>query len=351
MARKELKETKTIISQIQELEKKHSSYLHSTDSLVFWYVMTKYYYLTKDLNNYKKANETLFLLKNQIQQKAELQAKEEMHTMYQLEENKKSIKKLNQSVEITENQLEKTESLLIITVLAILIIVAIFTILYYRQKNQKLLQQYEKIVLEQKLLRTQMEPHFIFNTLSTLQSLIRLQEPKKAIDYLNRFSKLLRSNLELSRQDTISLEDEIEALHNYLSLQQTRLKDSFTYHIQTPNEIEIDAIFIPPMLIQPFVENSILHGFKGEGKWHIDIKITELIETNQLQIEIIDNGVGINTFTKKKKKSISGAIAKERLVLLSKKYNIPTDYHFFSEKDKGTKVCLKLPIINGFSSN
>ncbi|WP_375562554.1 7TM diverse intracellular signaling domain-containing protein [Bernardetia sp. OM2101] len=226
---------------------------------------------------------------------------------------------------------------------------------YRKEKEEaqksELQQGYEKVVLEQKLLRTQMAPHFIFNTLSTLQSLIRFQESQKAINYLNLFSKLLRSNLELSRQDIVSLEDEIETIHNYLSLQQIRFKDYFTYEIQTPNELEIDTLFIPPMLIQPFVENSILHGFDGEKKWHIDIKITELAETKQLQIEIVDNGVGIHTTPKKNHKSMSGDIAKERLEILSKKYKIPTDYQIFSEQGKGTTVCLKLPIIDGFQQN
>ncbi|WP_338790039.1 7TM diverse intracellular signaling domain-containing protein [Bernardetia sp. MNP-M8] len=226
---------------------------------------------------------------------------------------------------------------------------------YRKEKEEaqksELQQGYEKVILEQKLLRTQMEPHFIFNTLSTLQSLIRFQEPQKAIDYLNLFSRLLRSNLELSRKEMISLEDEVETIHNYLSLQQARFKDYFTYQIQVPHELEVDALFIPPMLIQPFVENSILHGFDGEREWNIEIKITELVATKQLQIEIIDNGVGIHTTPKKKHKSLSGEIAKERLEILSKKYKIPTDYQIFSEQGKGTTVCLKLPIIDGFQQN
>ncbi|WP_338814596.1 histidine kinase [Bernardetia sp. Wsw4-3y2] len=310
-----------------------------------------YYYKTKNLEKYHEATKRFQKLTEEQHQKAELQAKEEMHTMYQLEENKRSIKNLNQSVEITESELQKTKYFLAITILTILIILAILAILYYRQKSRKLQQEYEKVILEQKLLRTQMEPHFIFNTLSTLQSLIRFQEPKKAIDYLNRFSRLLRSNLELSRQEMISLEDEVETIDNYLSLQQARFKDYFTYQIQVPHELEVDALFIPPMLIQPFVENSILHGFDGEREWNIEIKITELVATKQLQIEIIDNGVGIHTTPKKKHKSLSGDIAKERLEILSKKYKIPTDYQIFSEQGKGTTVCLKLPIIDGFQQN
>ncbi|WP_338790038.1 histidine kinase [Bernardetia sp. MNP-M8] len=344
-------ETDSIMSKLSEIEKEFPTYLDVSHYLMFEEIMMNYYYKTKNLEKYHEATKKFQKLTEEKQQKAELQAKEEMHTMYQLEENKRAIKNLNQSVEITESELQKTKYFLAITILVILIILAILAILYYRQKSRKLQQEYEKVILEQKLLRTQMEPHFIFNTLSTLQSLIRFQEPKKAIDYLNRFSRLLRSNLELSRQEMISLEDEIETMDNYLSLQQARFEDYFTYQIQVPHELEIDALFIPPMLIQPFVENSILHGFDGEKEWNIEIKITELTATKQLQIEIIDNGVGIHTNPKKKHKSLSGEIAKERLEILSKKYKIPTDYQIFSEQGKGTTVCLKLPIIDGFQQN
>ncbi|WP_338790043.1 histidine kinase [Bernardetia sp. MNP-M8] len=343
--------TDSIMSKLSEIEKEFSTHLDISDHLLFEEVMMNYYYKAKNLEKYHEATKKFKELTEEKQQKAELQAKEEMHTMYQLEENKRSIKNLNQSVEIKDNELQKTKYFLAITILAILIILAILAILYYRQKSRKLQQEYEKVILEQKLLRTQMEPHFIFNTLSTLQSLIRFQEPKKAIDYLNRFSRLLRSNLELSRQEMISLEDEIETMDNYLGLQQARFEDYFTYQIQLPDGLEVDALFIPPMLIQPFVENSILHGFDGEKEWHIEIKITELTEAKQLQIEIIDNGVGINTVSKKNHKSLSGEIAKERLEILSKKYKIPTDYQIFSEQGKGTTVCLKLPIIDGFQQN
>ncbi|WP_338814592.1 histidine kinase [Bernardetia sp. Wsw4-3y2] len=349
--RRKIGEADSTITKLKKIEAQISDQLTPMHYVHFNKIMMNYYYYIKDFEKYYQVTEKVLVLTEQVKKEAELQAKEEMHTMYQLEENKKSIKELNQSVEVTENELQKTKYFLAITILAILVILGILAILYYRQKTRKLQQEYEKVILEQKLLRTQMEPHFIFNTLSTLQSLIRFQEPKKAIDYLNRFSRLLRSNLELSRQEMISLEDEIETMDNYLGLQQARFEDYFTYQIQVPDELEVDALFIPPMLIQPFVENSILHGFDGEKEWHIDIKITELAETKQLQIEIIDNGVGINTIPKKNHKSLSGEIAKERLEILSKKYKIPTDYQIFSEQGKGTTVCLKLPIINGFQQN
>lgn len=95
----------------------------------------------------------------------------------------------------------------------------------------------EKMLLQQKLLRTQMEPHFIFNTLSSLQSFIRFEEKEKSIKYLNLFSKLLRSSLEMSRNDYIALEDELEAIKNYLTLQQMRLNHNFEFDILIVGDI------------------------------------------------------------------------------------------------------------------
>ncbi|WP_338768807.1 histidine kinase [Bernardetia sp. ABR2-2B] len=343
--RKQLTEAKSLINQLQDLEK-YNYHLQVTDSIPFWSAMATYYYETKDFEKYKKAKNKVIDLQTITQRKSELQAKEEMQSMYQLKENQKSITMLSRSVKVKENQLQTTQSMLIIVTLLIIVILSSMAVLYYRQKNQKLQQEYRQVVLEQKLLRTQMEPHFIFNTLSTLQSMIRFQDSKKAINYLNYFSRLLRSNLELSRQETISLEDELETLETYFKLQQTRFQDKFEYHINVNEEVETGAIFIPPMLIQPFAENSILHGFKGESKeWKVQIVIRELVEKNQLEIEIIDNGIGIEEIRETKKKSFSGAITKERLQILSKKHNTPTDYQIVSEKGKGTKVLMKLPII------
>ncbi len=343
---KNMEEAREYMRKIYAFEQKYASYLNATDQLLFLEAMANYYYETKDLRRYKSTTDSVLVLKDQIQRDAELQAKEEVLAMYQLEENQKSIIKLSRRVKVKENQLETTQFLLIIAVLIVVVVVAGAFGFYYKQKNQKLQQEYKQLALEQKLLRTQMEPHFIFNTLSTLQGLIRFDSAKKAIDYLNHFSRLLRSTLELSRQEVVSLEDELKTLESYLKLQQARFKEKFTYTITTSQEIEREAVFIPPMFLQPFIENSIIHGFKGvENEWQLQISITELRQQNQLKIEIIDNGIGSDASKEKKNKSLSGAITKQRLEILSKKYHIPTDYQVSSVEGQGTKVQLILPIL------
>lgn len=115
-----------------------------------------------------------------------------------------------------------------------------------------------------------MEPHFIFNTLSALQSFVRLDKKEEAIKYLNQFSRLLRSSLELSRENLVPLGEEMEALNNYLSLQQMRFEDAFTYKVIRPEGEDTCAIMVLPMLVQPYVENAILHGIDlSDGSAHI----------------------------------------------------------------------------------
>lgn len=191
-----------------------------------------------------------------------------------------------------------------------------------------------------------MEPHFIFNTLSTLQSLIRFEDKKQSIKYLNQFSRLLRNSLDMSRQDWVVLEEEIETLVSYINLQQMRFEDLFDYKINIAEDVDDTAMMIPPMLIQPFVENSILHGFKSETKaktWLLEIKIQKLDES-LLQIIIQDNGKGFDkTDSNVSNKSFSGTIAKERLEILAKKNKSKAQYKIETSKDNGTIVRLQLP--------
>ena len=171
----------------------------------------------------------------------------------------------------------------------------------------------EKMLLQQKLLRTQMEPHFIFNTLSSLQSFIRFEEKEKSIKYLHLFSKLLRSSLEMSRNDYISLEDEVGAIKNYLVLQQMRHNYNFEFDILITDELF--GVLIPPMLIQPFVENAVIHGvtsLKGKGEIHIRIDL----DNDFVTVAVLDNGKGANKPSGHT--SLSGSIAKERMELLFK---------------------------------
>lgn len=285
-----------------------------------------------------------------------------MATIYKLQANDKHIMQLNQQVLIAENKLAQNRLLLIISALSALLAIAIGLILYIGRKQLRLKEEKEKVQLQkrtmelqQQLLRTQMEPHFIFNTLGALQGYIRIEEKDKALRYLHQFSRLLRSSLELSRANLVSLEDEIQTLMYYLGLQQMRYDESFDYEVKKAYTEEDYQIRLPPMLIQPFVENAILYGVTTasvRGKISIELKLDE--ET--LYVNIIDNGAGIKALKPEingSKRSLSTTISRERLDILAKEKGVKVQINIFdrSELDKtltGTLVKLAIPIEKHF---
>lgn len=145
--------------------------------------------------------------------------------------------------------------------------------------------------LEAKAIRAQMNPHFIFNSLNAIQETIVTEKVDKAYDYLSRFSKLLRMVLDNSEKNFISLKSELEIILLYLSLEALRFSQSFTYSIDSDEELDKDDIYIPSLLLQPFVENAIWHGLsnkEGEKKLHLHFKEKD----GNLVCVIQDNGIG-----------------------------------------------------------
>ncbi len=196
------------------------------------------------------------------------------------------------------------------------------TIVLLIVRQNKLQSKQRTIQLEQQLLRSQMNPHFIFNSLIAIESFIYKNEPKEAGKYLSGFARLMRMILENSRVEYISLAKEIKTLEHYLELQKLRFEEKFNYSIAVEEGIDIENIAIPPMLAQPFIENSIEHGIKDiKGKGKIDIRFS--IRNNQLVFELNDNGIGIDKTlaTKQGKKthqSLATTITSERLATINK---------------------------------
>jgi len=216
---------------------------------------------------------------------------------------------------------------------------------YYFQRQKRLREEQAGAMLQQQLLRAQMEPHFIFNTLGALQRFIRFNEQELAIRYLGHFSRLLRSNLELSRQSFAPLTEEIEALENYLALQQMRFDQAFQYEIRC-NDPDTEGVFVPPMLIQPFVENAILHGIRLMGEQGM-VRIDVEVEEKCVVVRIEDNGSGMTGAKEAKEHpSLSGTIARERLAMLADEEGVDAGLEIL-EGNPGTIVRLVLPARNG----
>lgn len=197
-----------------------------------------------------------------------------------------------------------------------------------------------------------MNPHFIFNCLSSINRFIFKNDNKAASDYLTKFSRLIRMVLINSQKRLIPLEDELEMLRLYLDMERLRFKNGFDYSITTNNTIDAGAIFIPPLLLQPFCENAIWHGLMHkEGQGHLHISITD--DQNVLHCIIADDGVGrekaamYKSKSAEKEKSLGLKITSARLTLLNGGQSSGTAYSIEDLIDDegsvaGTKVNLNI---------
>lgn len=329
----------------EQLGKKYPGKADEKDIITYRQNMVDYLFATKQYGRAQQQQEIMIDEYRTLYEAENARAIAEMSTVYQLLAKDKSIHQLNETVGVTMSRLESNRLWLLISTLAALLSVSIVLFLYYFQKQRKLRNEKEKAELEQRLLRTQMEPHFIFNTLSALQSFVRFDEKEKTLKYLNQFGRLLRSSLELSRESQVPLNEEIETLENYLSLQQMRYDDAFSYQINIDEEEDLESIHIPPMLIQPFVENAIMHGFdskKRDGKLQISFEIKE----HTLIVRIKDNGKGISQQQDESgHKSLSTAISKERLEILARESGYPAGFKISSSAEQGTLVEITIPFI------
>jgi sensor histidine kinase YesM len=212
--------------------------------------------------------------------------------------------------------------------------------------------QKQSAELEMQALRAQMNPHFIFNSLSSINHFILKNESKAASNYLTRFSRLIRMVLINSQRSLISLDDELQMLELYLEMERLRFKNSFDYSITFLNTIDTDNIFIPPLLLQPFCENAIWHGLMHrEGHGKLDIELSRA--NNIINCIITDNGIGrekaeeMKSKTAEREKSMGLKITTERLALLNREKALHTFYEIEDLKDEnanavGTKVTLKI---------
>lgn len=255
------------------------------------------------------------------------------------------ITNLSQQAEIQTLQIRQRNTWLV-GLAALAGILGLIAVVFIQRRNFR--HKETVSVIEQKLLRLQMNPHFIFNALSAIQHFVLKSETKEAVRYLAKFSKLMRQILEFSRLETVTLSDEKEWLENYLVIQQLRPEKKFKFRVEIAEGLNPEETMIPPMFAQPFVENAIEHaGLETMENGEIDIRFRE--EGNQLLLEIDDNGVGIGLENKSNHRSLSTVITKERLALLERKYStklqmlisslVPSGVH------QGTRVQVLLPLI------
>ncbi len=212
-------------------------------------------------------------------------------------------------------------------VLALIIIGLIIYGTRYFQKKQtrRLVQEKRLSELQLSALRSQMNPHFVFNSLAAIQYYINNNELEKSESYLVKFSKLIRRYFELSKEHQISVKEEVTLLNNYLEIEKLRFKDKLDFDINIDAAISADTEMIPSMLLQPIVENAVNHGiFNKEQEGKIEIRF-ESLNGRGIKVEIEDDGVGyVNTTRKSREKARSSNVISERLFFLnqSERWNI-----------------------------
>jgi ligand-binding sensor domain-containing protein/putative methionine-R-sulfoxide reductase with GAF domain len=228
------------------------------------------------------------------------------------------------------------------------------------QKARMELVENKQKAIESRLqsLRLQMNPHFLFNALNSVQQMILANEEMVATKYLSRFSKLLRTILVHSDKETISLKEELDILNLYVELESIRFKESFNYQIICDEEIDSDEIKIPTLLVQPFVENAIWHGLMHkEGNRELKVDFTE--EKDFIKCVIEDNGIGrkkaadmkMTTGQEKKHTSKGIEVSKERLRTMKTKEGVEGSIEIIDLVDEnglgcGTRVEINFPIQN-----
>ena len=286
----------------------------------------------------------------------------EIETKYEVYKKDKEIELLHNQEKISELNLDKSKSEKILILLIAIFILGIVFIIFYRaklkQKNKFTQLEKQNYKVETQLLRSQMNPHFIFNSMNSIQSFISNNNFMDAERYLSKFAGLMRLILENSRKSFISIDDEVKTLNLYLQLEKLRFDNKFEFNINISDEIDSSNIHIPPMLAQPYIENAILHGIMNKSE-NGEINISFEKQNNIIICKIDDDGIGrrasqlLKTGTKKKHNSLGIKLTEERIDFLNKELKLDVNINIIDKVDEknnatGTTVIVKMPFVSEF---
>ncbi|MEO0573375.1 MAG: histidine kinase [Bacteroidota bacterium] len=266
-------------------------------------------------------------------------------------EQERELSQSKYSLALTEQQLFETrtkwQKWLIYSLIFGMALLALTAFFFYRTNKQ---QKLNNDLLALKSLRSQMNPHFIFNALNSVNNYIAKNDERSANRFLSEFSILMRTVLEHSEEDFIPFSKELELLRLYVKLEHSRFTEKFEYAIEVDDGVRIEAFEIPPMLIQPYVENAIWHGLRyKEEKGLLKIQVHQPEESLMI-ITILDNGIGrrksaeLKTENQKKQKSKGMGNIKRRINILNEMYRNKVDVSIsdLTSDQTGTKVVVRL---------
>ena len=300
------------------------------------------------LSSYQKAIElekTVFTERN-------MQYVSDIIIQYENEAKNNEIKALASENEIVKSKLERNQKIFWFTLLGLLLLAGL--VLAFN-RNQQLKQEKQILTLEQDMLRNQMNPHFIFNSLNSIKLYIINNEKENAVYYLNKFSKLIRKILIASTEKEMTLEDELDTMKLYMNIENIRFSNEIDFQVEVEKSINTSSIRVPSLILQPFLENALWHGLSSkENEKQILLNVTKP-DADYIRIIIKDNGIGrkeserINSNKLLKRRSVGISITRARLANFSKDFT--SDFKIYIEdlydengNAEGTKVIVNIPI-------
>lgn len=271
----------------------------------------------------------------------------ELEKKYETKKKEAEIQRLSADKLQQEKRLVVRTAWLLAAIIAALIVIIILVIIRNLQHRKTAALDKKNLEMENQLLRVQMNPHFLFNSLNSIQYYMN-KNPESASRYLTKFSRLTRLILEHSRNHWVNLSEEVESMKLYLEMEQLRLENKFSWKFDIDEQIDEESVEVPPMMFQPFIENAIKHGILPlETGGHIHIELS-LLEGSKLKVIVADNGVGrLKEQGDRKHQSLGTQLTKERIALFEKQYNAKL-FLQITDLEKagvanGTKVEMEIP--------
>lgn len=317
----------------------------------------------KQFDKALEAQEQYAALRDSILSDEKLEAIQQSEMQYAVKKNEDSLLLVQQRKDLqvaAAISRQKSIQQSVITGGSLLILAGITSFIFYKKRRDAKQKQAEAEFntevseTEMKALRSQMNPHFIFNSLNSIGDYITKNNVQEADRYLSKFAKLMRMILENSEQKAVSVADDLKALELYMQLEALRMNNKFTYQIKVDDDIDKEATLIPPLILQPFVENSIWHGIaqkEGAGKIFIHIKKEK---EDMINCIVEDDGIGrqkstaIRTGTPKQEKTSLGMkITQSRIDILNKIKNANAAVQV-SDLSQGVRVEVKLPLATSY---
>jgi tetratricopeptide (TPR) repeat protein len=299
------------------------------------------------LGNYKEATEWLeksIAVSDSLKKEENEKNLQQLLVKYETEKKEEEIKRMTSEAQVKDLLIRQRNIQLVSVVVGVVVLLGLALLLF---RNYRIKKEFELLDLKQRFYRAQINPHFLFNALGSVQGFFYDKtDPNKAAGYLSRLSKLMRQILENTFDNQVSLAEEKTLMENYLEIQKVRMGNRFDYEIEMDDDLR--DVLIPSMITQPFLENAVEHGFKelSDRKGKISILISEVDKA--LQIKIVDNGTGLSEKKEPSEhKSRAMDITWERLKLLGKTKKKNANFEVIDNSANGgvgVTVLINLPI-------